>query len=537
MQTVYYGGSILTMEGEDMYVEALLVEGGVIRKRGSLDSINDVVDGPVEYVNLEGQTLMPSFIDPHSHAFYVGPVSQMADLSECESFENVVETLQAYIKENSLSTDDTVIGFGYDPTVMKEGLHPTKEVLDRVSSNPIFVMHASAHMGCANQAALDIAGIGASTEELEGGTIGRVEGSMEPNGYLEETNMMVMQQALTNGNNMGQIAMSTFEDGQHLYIRNGITTVQDGASTKDTIQLGKALASAGELEVDVVAYPLMDDNSRELVKENKEYVNQYHNRYKIGGYKTFLDGTPQGKTAWLSEPYEGEDSYCGIAWYKDEVVEGQALEAVKDGMQLLTHCNGDRAADQLLNSYEKAVVDTGVTEDLRPVMIHCQTTREDQLDRMAELSMIPSIFVDHTYYWGDVHVKNLGKERGERISPARTAFDKGLVVNFHQDAPVVKPNMLQTIWSAVNRVSRTGAIIGESERVTVYEALKAVTINAAYMYKEEGLKGTLEEGKLADLVILNQNPLKVNPMSIKDITVTQTIKEGKTLYKVGQGDR
>src|SRR5699024_11836687 len=139
--------------------------------------------------------------------------------------------------------------------------------------------------------------------------------------------------------------------------------------------------------------------------------------------------------------------------------------------------------------------------NLRPTMIHCQTVRNDQLDRMAELDMLPSIFVAHTYYWGDVHLKNLGEERGRRISPAKSAFDRGLIVNFHQDSPVVKPLMLYTVWCAVNRITRNGVLIGPKERVSVYEALKAVTINAAYAYFEEDIKGTLEEGKLENLVI------------------------------------
>jgi predicted amidohydrolase YtcJ len=203
-------------------------------------------------------------------------------------------------------------------------------------------------------------------------------------------------------------------------------------------------------------------------------------------------------------------------------------------MQILTHCNGDAASEQFLNAYEKALSesDNPNKETLKPVMIHCQTVRNDQLDRMAAINMIPSIFVGHVYYWGDVHMKNFGPERGNHISPAKDAMDRGLVINFHQDAPITKPNMLHSVWCAVNRISRAGNVIGEDQKIGVYDALKAVTINAAYQYSEEDSKGSIKEGKRADLVVLDKSPLAVDQMEIKDIKVLETIKDGKRIYKI-----
>ena len=165
------------------------------------------------------------------------------------------------------------------------------------------------------------------------------------------------------------------------------------------------------------------------------------------------------------------------------------------------------------------------------MMIHCQTARDDQLERMKEMKMIPSVFVGHVYYWGDIHVKNLGEDRGSRVSPCRSALEHGLVMNFHQDTPVTKPDMLHSVWAAVNRMTRGGQVIGEDQKIGVYEAMKAVTINAAYAYHEEDMKGTLEAGKRADLVVLEENPLKADVMRLKDIKVLETVKAGKTLYK------
>lgn len=248
-----------------------------------------------------------------------------------------------------------------------------------------------------------------------------------------------------------------------------------------------------------------------------------------------LDGSPQGRTAWLSKPYEGETEYRGYPAMEDSEVKGYAADAINSGMQILAHCNGDAASEQWIEGWKAAMkqTKTAENEDLRPVMIHCQTVRKDQLSQMKKIGMIPSMFVDHVYFWGDIHLKNLGKERAEAISPARSAFEQGLCVNFHQDSPVIPPDMLHTVWCAVNRTTREGTVLGEEERVSIYQALKAVTINGAYAYFEEDQKGSITEGKLADLVILSQNPLKTPPQKLREIKVEETVKEGRTVYRRG----
>lgn len=527
MKKLYFGGDIITMENENDVVEAVLIEDGLIKKAGSLIEFQSLLnDSAVEKIDLKGKTLLPGFIDPHGHISAMGPLSTLADLSECESFDDIIHTLRDYMESKVFGKNEMVIGFGYDHNFLKEEKHPTKDILNQVSTeNPIFIFHASGHVGCANEAALKLAEIDENTPDAEGGSIGRVEGTREPNGYLEEGSMTFFQKNMFSENE------ELVNLGQDIYIKNGITTVQDGLTRSSTLEVLKNLAEQGNLKVDVVAYPLVMENPDDM-KINEKYAKKYHKRFKIGGYKLFLDGSPQGKTAWMTEPYEGEETYCGYPWFQDEQVRQYVARAINDDVQLLTHCNGDAASDQLLRNYEAALneSDNPNKHRLRPVMIHCQTVRYDQLDKMAELSMIPSIFIAHTYYWGDVHLKNLGAERGSRISPAKSAFERGLVVNFHQDAPVVKPDMLETIWCAVNRITRKGVSIGPEECVSVYDALKAVTINGAYSYFEEDQKGSIKEGKLADFVILDQNPLKVDKMKIKEIQVMETIKEGETIY-------
>jgi len=532
MQKIFYGGNILTMVDENDTAEAVLVEDGKIVKIGTKTELLKAANEDVKKVDLRGQTLMPSFIDPHSHVSMVAQTSFMANLFDCTSFEEIKQTLIAYKEDNALSDTDPLIGFGYDHNFLEEKDHPTKALLNQVSkTNPIFILHTSAHMGSANDAALQLADVDAETKDPDGGRLGREVDGREPNGYLEEAAMGLVLTTV-----FAEVEMNFNElivDAQDQYLRNGITTVQDGAASADIIQSLTDAAAKDLLKLDTIAYPLVTNEPRKIMDDYPDIANNYQNRLKIGGYKMLLDGSPQGKSAWLTEPYVGEETYRGYPAFEDDQVKDFIAMALEDNQQLLVHTNGDAASDQLLDMYTEAfeASDNENKANLRPTMIHCQTVRDDQLDTMVELNMIPSIFVAHTYYWGDVHLKNLGEERGRRISPAKSAFERGLVVNFHQDSPVVKPLMLHTVWAAVNRETRKGVTIGPEQRIDVYNALKAVTINAAYAYFEEDIKGTIEAGKLADLVILDKNPLAVDPYDIKDIQVIETIKEGETLYK------
>lgn len=533
MEKLYYHGDIITMEQEQDCPQALLVRDGIIAALGSLEDLLAQCSNEVERVDLKGHTLMPSFLDGHSHITVMMQLSQSADLSDCESFDDIIKVMQEYIRNKRVPAGTPVMGSGYDHNILQEERHPDKEVLDRISTeHPIYISHASGHMGCVNSRMLQLIGITADTPDIEGGLIGRREGSREPSGYLEEGGMVLLRRALGDmGRDLDYDKL--LKDAQMAYLSNGITTVQDGATEENMLGLLYQAAKERRLEVDVISYPLLSDGGGELMQQYRDCAGDYYNRFRLGGYKLLLDGSPQGKSAWMTEPYEGEESYRGYPWMPKEETQEYVQQAIDENRQLLVHCNGDAAADEYLHCYQRALErsENPDKQNLRPVMIHCQTVRDDQLDKMAELSMIPSIFVAHVYYWGDVHVKNLGKKRGNHISPVKSAIERGLCVNFHQDAPVVKPLMLHTIWTAVNRISRRKNVIGADQRISVYEALKAVTINTAYMYGEEERKGSLRAGKLADLVVLSENPLKAEPMSIRDIQVLETIKEGKTLYQ------
>ena len=527
---IYYNGYILTMENP-IYVDAIFVNNGVIEKVGTKEEVFKLKNDTTEIIDLQEKTLMPSFIDAHSHLSAFANTLRLVNLSNCKSFNNIIEELKNFKEKNKIKDGDWLIGFGYDNNFLKEKASPTKDILDKISvTNPILISHASGHMGVANSLALKMLKITKYSKDPEGGRIGRCYKNNEPNGYLEENAF------INSSSKIPQPSLETMcnfiDKAQDIYLSYGITTVQDGLVNEPEFNQLKTMADNKRLKIDVIGYIDLK-NSKEIVKNNEKYVKKFVNRYKIGGYKIFLDGSPQGRTAWLTKPYENaKDGYCGYPIYKDCEVESFIKTALDEDMQLLSHCNGDAAADQLLNSFTKVLNENNYKKDIRPVMIHAQTVRYDQIDIMKKITMIPSYFIAHVYYWGDVHIENLGKERAFKISPAKTTLDKKVTYTFHQDTPVVPQDMLQTIWCAVNRITKNGILLGYFERLSPLDALKAVTINAAYQYFEENKKGSIKEGKLANLIILDQNPLIIDPMKIKDIKILKTIREGQILFSL-----
>lgn len=523
MKTIYYNATIITMNDAQKFAQALCMEDGIIVAVGNNEEILNLKEADTNLIDLHNQVMMPAFIDPHSHFFGLANSLSECDLSEAESFEEIITKLQQFIEENHIPEGEWVRGRSYDQNFLKEGKHLSKEVLDKASSHhKIMISHVSSHMGCANSLALQAKHIDETTPDPKGGIIHRVPGSQEPSGFLEENAFIQLMQG-------GQAPkpeeiMKNVQKAQQIYASYGITTVQDGMVAAPLYSILTNLAQANQLYLDVVGY--MDVVTAQDILEKND--NLYHNHFRIGGYKIFLDGSPQGCTAWMSEPYENQEDYKGYPIYTDEQVSHYIEVALQDHQQLLAHANGDMAAEQFIKLYEKA--QEKHSDLYHPVLVHCQLTRPDQLERMPALGMIPTFFIAHTYYWGDIHLKNFGK-RGELISAAKTALDLGLPYTFHQDSPVVPPDMMKTVWCAVNRISRNGVVVGESQKIDVYSALKGITIHGAIQYGEEKEKGSLQTGKQANLVLLSDNPLTIDPMRLDQIQVLETIRQGETIYK------
>ena len=486
-----------------------------------------------KHIDFGDQAILPGFIDAHGHASYLAFDTQVANLaSPPVGGINTIKELQAelkkFIEESNLQPGEWVMGLGYDDSLLSEQRHPTKDDLDAVSTeHPIYLIHVSAHLGAANSLALSLANINTETKDPPGGKIRRYQNSSEPNGVFEETAAYPLQ----------QLAMSAYKDpigsvksAMEIYAKNGITTAQDGASSKETIGLIQAADAQGKINLDIISYPIGQNG---LLKDiDTLSFGSYTGRLKIGGIKLILDGSPQGKTAYLTEPYYKPphselDSYKGYPLMPQSEVSKWVKEYAELKIPIMAHANGDAAADMLIEAVEQA----NMNSDHRTIMIHAQTVREDQLDQMRELKIIPSYFSTHTFYWGDWHRDSVfGEERAMRISPTKSSLDRNMPFTVHNDAPVVPPDMIRLLWSTTNRKTRSGKVLGEEQKISTYAALEAMTINAAYQHFEDDIKGTIEVGKQADLVVLSEDPLSIHPEKLLKVKVVATYSKGTEIF-------
>ncbi len=536
---VFFGGDIITMVGDTpQYAEAVVVQGGKISFTGTSAEAMNVAGAGHEMINLEGKTMLPGFIDGHAHFANFAAQAIGAQLlpppdAGAKDIPTIISLLKEWNTPENRALTGWIFGTGFDDSVLEEKRFPTKQDLDEVTTEyPIIIIHISGHFASVNSKGLEVLGITGDTPNPEGGIIRRESNSNEPNGVLEELAAIpYMLDAITPKSE--EAILQFFNAGQEMALSFGYTTAQEGRAMGNNDML-IAMAEAGRLKLDVVSY--VDYLFVDKYMSTKWNSKNYDNHFRIGGMKLTLDGSPQGRTAWRTQPYlippdGASKDYAGYpAIPKDDDVTAIYEKAFQNNWQTLTHANGDAAMDQMIRTLKPLVEKFG-NEDRRFVLIHGQYIREDQLDDYKDLDIITSLFPLHTFYWGDWHKQIIGEELGNKISPVRTALKKGIKITIHTDAPVALPNLMRVVWTAVNRTSRSGAIIGENERLTPYEALKAITDWSAYQHFEEDNKGTLEKGKIADLVILDKNPLKVMPDAIKDIQVAETIKDGETVFK------
>ncbi|MCX5579913.1 amidohydrolase [Kaistia terrae] len=536
--TLYVGGPILTMNDSAPSAEAVLVRDGRIVAVGTRSELESHATADAKTIDLGGKTLLPGFFDPHGHVVMIGLQALSANLlpapdGEGNDIAAIQRLLRGWIEKNSAAIKryKIIVGFGYDDSQLQEQRHPTRDELDAVSSDvPVVIIHQSSHLGVVNSKALELAGIDASTANPPGGAFRRREGSQEPNGVCEEGAFFQLVGKLFAGFDE-EAYLAMIKAGASFCASFGYTTVQEARAMGVTTKMLATASAAGLLDVDVLVYPDILD-SAEDIKPARDYVN----RMRIGGAKLTIDGSPQGKTAFLSEPYfvppagQGPD-YVGYTAITKDQLNGAFDLAYGNNWQILTHANGDAAIDWLIEAVEVATKKHGAG-DRRSVLIHGQTTRQDQLPRLKAANILPSFFPMHTFYWGDWHRDSvLGPVRADGISPCASARRLGMTFTSHHDAPVANPDSMRVLSSTVTRRTRSGDILGPDERVDVMTALKAMTIWAAHQHYEEASKGSIEAGKLADFVVLDRNPLEVDPETLSALKVVETIKQGKTVYR------
>ncbi|MFT3822579.1 MAG: amidohydrolase [Chitinophagaceae bacterium] len=538
---IFTNGKIITVDAKNSIAQAVAVKDGKIVAVGTVAEVAKWKGSNTEVVDLQGKTLTPGFIDGHSH-FMGLERSKTANIAAppvgtVKNIADIIAVLQQFKKEKNIAAGEWISAFGYDQDQLQEKRHPTKEDLDAAfPDNPVTLTHVSGHMTVANSLALKLSDIDAGTPDPAGGVIVRVKGSKEPAGLLQESASRLLKRTQKQKPTLEE-QLEALKDQQLFYASNGITTAQDGYSSFESVELLGKAAERKELFIDIEALPGYQTLEKVLADPQYKF-GILNNHLKLAGTKLVADGSPQGKTAFFTKAYLTEvpgcnhDECVGFANVTQQQFNEAIIKAFQHNIRPFVHCNGDATIDMYIKAIDNADKELHTTSNSRrPVTIHSQFVRPDQLDEYKRLGIIPALFSNHAFFWGDVHVQNLGEQRASFLSPLKTAGAKGLHPTNHTDYGVTPLNQLFLLWTSVARESRSGKVIGAAERLTPIEGLRAITINGAYEYFEENLKGSIEPGKLADLVILSDDITAIAPAKIKDVTVLETIKEGKTIYK------
>lgn len=532
---IFIGQHIITMDSSSD-VTAVAVAGTKIIATGSSKEVIKLKGKSTRVIELGDNALAPGFIDAHGHMTAVAALSEMMDLApppvgSVQSIDDIISLIKSTIKTQKIEPGTWLRGFGYDDSLLIEKRHPTRDDLDRATvDHPIILIHVSGHLATVNSAALANKNVDKDTENPDGGIIRRKIDSEEPNGVLEETAMGLFSLAPIGDDKFDRLVRNAIDT----YLSYGITTIQDGGTNMSDMKRLRNSADEKSYDADVVVFPwsnYFDEDQLKAIEVESSYVNGL----RLGGVKLGLDGSPQGRTAFLTQPYKegppgAASDYRAYPTYSKDKFNPRIKQLLERGTPTLVHANGDAAIDMLIDGVELAL-DNKKIPDHRTVIIHAQLMRKDQLEKTKELGLLPSYYSAHPFFWGDWHRQSFGEERAAFISPAAETVRMEIPFSIHNDSPVVPPDMMRLMWIAVNRETRSGFILGPDQRLTPMQALHAITQGAAYQYFEENTKGSITQGKQADLVILERNPLLSNQDTIKDIAIIETFSNGRSVYK------
>lgn len=534
---IIHGGSILTMEGDKPgYVEAVVVAQGKIAFAGAATEAMSRKHASTVVKDLGGKTMLPGFVDAHSHFINAPTLSQQVNVSPSpvgvgDTVPQIISALKDWQAKAKVPDGGWIQAWGYDDSMVKGGKLTKRDLDAALPNHKVMVLHVSLHGAVLNSRALEWAGITRDTPTPEGGIIVRGPDGKDPEGLLMETAFLPVFA------NLPQPAEAEMLDllrpGQMMYAENGFTLANEGYTHAKDIRLLQVAAAQNRLFIDVVALPGFSEMDQWLNKPEFPF-GQWNNRLKLQGIKITQDGSVQGKTASYLEPLltggpQGQKNWRGNSTLPYDDFARLFDAAHKTGLQIFVHANGDGTIQQVIKAAEATGLKVG--DDGRTIVIHSQMQHPEDLPRYVALGLTPSYFTNHAYFWGDVHRTNLGETRAAFLSPMASAMDAGLKVSNHTDFNVTPLNPFFMLWASMARTSRSGYVLGPDQRIDAYRGLQALTINPAWAYREEARRGSIAPGKLADFVIISSDPVKAPVEQIRDIKVIETIKEGKTIYK------
>lgn len=523
-------GKIHLMDKNNTTVPALGIKNGVVMVTGSNEEIKELAGNNTDVIDLDGKTALPGFHDGHNHVINYGVNLMNIDCSSPpnRSLRDILHKVRDRARQ--LPKGKWIFGWGYDDTKLVEKQHPLRWLLDEAApDHPVVLVRTCMHIMAVNSKAMEIAGITENTPDPPGGQIDRDPSTGKPTGVLRELAQDLIRNVIP-PYTVEELCKALELAGRQ-FASEGITSCQEAG-------LGFFTSSQREFE----AFQEAVKNGRFLIRTYLMIMDNFfphlaglgiktgfgNNHLKIGPVKMFLDGGFGGRTASLYDPYEGESNNYGITYMQQEQLDENVEKVHRDGYQLAIHAIGDRAIDMVLNAYEKAL-NKYPRKNHRHRIEHCGLCNPAQIERMKKLGVLPVPQPTFIYQLGDSFHANLGK-RIRWTYPLRTMFVFGLPVPGSSDRPVVEGRPLLGIYSAVNRKTVGGLELVPEEKISIDQAVRMFTVNPPYASFDEEVKGTLEIGKLADIVILNEDIFRVLDEEIKDLEVKMTIIGGKIVY-------
>jgi predicted amidohydrolase YtcJ len=517
------------MDAEDTIAEAVVIMDGRIFYVGHNIEAKQVIGRATQIIDLRGCAVLPGFIDAHNHLAISAIDSVAVDCSpeKTQSIEDILMKIVSFAKMNPHT--EWIRGVNYDDARLTEKRHPTRWDIDRVfNDRPVLLVHRGYHIAVINSAGMRTLGITDETKPPIGGEYGRDSKTDQLNGVLYENAWFDLW---GKKNSPLDVDSKTFIKGVHTvcsrYVRAGITSVNDAWVVPSNFKGFQAAFRLGRLPIRVNVHIFNSYlNQLEELGILKGFGNDY---LKIIAVKLLLDGSVSGLTAALYEPYIGTEDR-GILLMKKNDLEELVERIHKLGFQVSIHANGDRAIDMVLDVFEH-VLERNPQKDHRHRIEHCSLLNPQRIQRIKALGLVPVIFAAYPFYHGDKIYPAFGTERVKWLMACRSLLDAGVKIAGHSDFPASPFNPLLAIHSLVNRKTERGIPFSPNQAITVHEALRMYTIDAAFASFDESIKGSIEQGKYADLTILQDNPLTVENEKLKEIRVVMTIVNGHIIYK------
>jgi predicted amidohydrolase YtcJ len=529
---VLINGKIITVDPDDSIVEAVAICDNKIMAVGSTEDIKKLAGPETNVIELEGRTVMPGIIDSHTHPSHISFKFMEVDCRAppIKSISEILELVKAKAKE--LGPGKWVRGVAFNDSKLVEKRHITRWELDRVSpDNPVLIVSDTGHQSLSNSLALEIAGVTKDTPDPLGGEIEHDDNGI-PTGLLYENAVGLVRQ------HVPEYTVEELKNGYKMTVEQlaswGITSTHNASSRMNGIRAYKQLLEGGTRKV----------RMRLMVSVNRDKPGDVLDALVLGGIesgfgddwikvisvKIMGDGSGAGGTCCVYEPQNRGPRGLGLWMTEPEEVERLTRKAHNAGLRVSIHSIGDRGVDMALDAIEKAQKANPIP-DMRHRLEHNSCSPLKSLKRIKELGVTPSSSIGYMYGLGDQYAENFGPERARWLHPHKTMKEMGIIAGGNSDCPVTYYSPFVQMYAAVTRKSSSGHVVGPEEAISVMDTIRVYTWNGAYLGKDEDKLGSLEPGKLADLIVVDRDILTIDPEEIKDIQVLKTIVDGKIVYE------